>query len=158
MADTSRKVARKALGALLKAALEGTGKLAEAVYDHLPDSFGGVSPVVCVASSGTAPAGRGIGGSGVALNLFYYEIMVFTATPEGALWTDEMAQDTQDDIEAVIRGVVRNNTTNLAWSQLKFSGQGRSTQPGDRSRMLPVKVGGLSYDLESIFVEAQVYD
>jgi hypothetical protein len=158
MASVSRKAARKALGLLLQYALEGEGKLAQKVYDHLPDDFGGASPVVCISSSGTAPGGRGIGGTGIAQSKFFFEVMVFTAAPEGALWTDENAQDAQDDIEAVIRDVIRTNTVNDAWSILRFSGQDRSTQVGERSRMLPVKVGGMPYDLESIFVEAQVYD
>lgn len=52
MTITSRKTARNALVAAITSGMTGAGQL-NAVYDHLPKDFGGLSPVAAV-SSGAA--------------------------------------------------------------------------------------------------------
>ena len=157
MANTSRNIARKALAALLQAALEWVGKLAVTVFDHVPPKFT-ASPVVCVGSLGTAPGGKGLGNQGTSKAVFRFQIMNFVAVGESDTYTAATADDLLDDIEAVVRGVVMANPSNAAWSIMRFAGQQTSTQAGDRTRIVPVKVAGQKYNLEVITVDIEVYD
>jgi hypothetical protein len=157
MTNTSRKVARKALGVLLSAALVGDGKLASAVYDYVPRTFT-ASPVVCVGSLSTAPAGQGLGTIGPAREDFEFQISSFVALAESDTYTASTAEDLLDDIEAVIRGVIRANQTNAAWKIMRFQGQPKSTLPGNKTRIVPVKIGGKQYNLEAITVTMEIYD
>ena len=149
---TSRKTIRKAIGAALKTALEGTGKPAQAVYDHLPILFK-ASPVLCVASSGTKTTRKGIGGT-TGFNLFRFQLMMFQVVPNTANgWNAADAQDAQDDLEMAVRDWVVDNPTNANWKHLRFvNGDGAFTE------IIPVKVGGEEYDLETIEIEVEVYD
>jgi hypothetical protein len=158
MADSSRKIARKHLGSLLKTALEGTGKEAEKVYDHVPAKFT-ASPVVCVGSYYTAAGGRGMGASGVAKAVFRLAIMLFVAVAEGTNYTAADAEDKLDDLEAGARGVVRANpAASGKWDIMRFAGQKTNTDPSLPTRIVPVKVGGLPYNMETIYVDVEVYD
>lgn len=157
MANSSRKIARKALASLLAIPLVGTGLLVSTLYDHVPVTFK-ASPVVCIGSLATAPAGQGIGATGMAKEIFRFQILVFVAVGESDGYTSSNADDLLDDIEAIVRGVIRANPTNAAWNRLRWAGQQSSTQAGQYTKIVPVKVAGEKYNLEVITVEMEVYD
>lgn len=152
MTATSRKTARVALGTLLTNALVGTGKLAQAVYDHPPADIV-ESPVVFVRSSGTQTSRKGIGQTKGFLS-FVMEIMVYVAAAnDDSGWTPAAAANTLDDIEADIRNVILTNPTNAAWAHLK-----PGEMPSQIVRLSASDTGGLPYDVEVIQVECNVYD
>ena len=164
MTNASRKTARKALAGILKTALQtdptvtpADGKLVVTVYDHIPPKFE-ESPVVCIGSVSTAPAGQGLGNTGPAKQTFRYQTLVFVAVGESSTYTASDADDLLDDIEASIRGLIRSNPVNDAWSIIRFAGQQSKTQPGQPTRIVPVKVAGKKYNLEVISVDVEVYD
>jgi hypothetical protein len=99
-----------------------------------------------------------VGNTGPACGRFRFQIMVFVAVGESITYTDAMADDLLDDIEAIVRGVIRSNPTNAAWSILRFAGQESTTQLGDTTRIVPVKIAGKPYNLEIIQVDLEVYD
>lgn len=150
---TSRKDIRVALGADMKTDLEGTGKPAQAVYDYLPAVFK-TSPVLCVVSSGTKTNRMGIGQTNKAKNIFRYELMIFQVTPtEVNGWNASDAQDAQDDLEKAVRDWVVTHQTSVNWKNLRFA-----DNEGEFTEIVPVKLGGEEYELETIVVEVEAYD
>lgn len=141
MITSSRKTLRKAYAALLNTALVGTGKLAQAVYDYQVGDFKGASPVVCVTSAGALRQRLTFQGSTPA---FWLNIHVFVLyATEDASWTEAMAEDAIDDIEAVIAAVNDANQINASWQGI--------TQE-DRSQADSLVIGGLEYRRETFLL------
>ena len=108
----NRKGMRKALGALLSTALVGSGKPAQAVYDHLTYDFLNQSPVVVIAPVSTR---RKIGVVGVTqrdttVNLNIY-VFVAYASVDSNTYTEAESTDLLDDIEKAIADVLIDSTT-----------------------------------------------
>ncbi len=152
MTATSRKVSRKALGALLKTALEGVGKLAQAVYDHAPADFT-QSPVVFVSSKGTNSKRQGMGQT-QGYNKFRLEVYTYVAAANNDPgWTPDVAADALDDIEAVIREVILTNPNNAAWKNIRLFDEFTEV-----IHLSAEQASGIPYDVEVITVEVEVYD
>jgi len=158
MSGVSRTDSQEHLGLLLKNALEGVGKPAEKVFDHLADDFT-ESTVICVATSGSASAIQGIGGT-KGKSRHRYSICIFIAVPEpeNVVWTAKLAQSKLNDMYIGARDVVLANKAAAGhWLNLKFFSE-EGVEYGDFSQIIPVKVAGKDYDMEKIFVECEVFD
>ena len=151
LTSTSRKEARKALGLLLKTALEGG--LAVKVYDHAPADFV-TSPVVFVRSAPAQRQPMGVGGGSATHNRLRLEVGIYVAagsTETG--WKPAEAQDASDDLEAACSQIIAQNRTNAAWITLTLA-----DQPTELLHLLPTEQGGYPYDVEIITVEVETYD
>jgi hypothetical protein len=152
LTHTSRKVARKALGLLLKTALEGASGLAQKVYDHAPADFT-TSPVVCVRSGPALRKRWGIGQT-KSNTKFKLEVLIYVlAGGKAAGWKPENAQDAFDDIEAAVSQIVITNPTNAAWASLTLA-----EQETEVLHLPAPDTGGFPYDVEIITAEVQAYD
>ena len=152
MIATSRKVSRKALAALLTAALVGDDKLAQAVYAYPPASFT-ESPLLFIRSAGTATKRRGIGQT-KAYNRFTLEIVTYIAAANSDPgWTPEASADVFDDIEAAVREVLIVNPTNPAWADLEIPDQMTEVY-----HLSAEQAGGIPFDVEILKVEVKVND
>jgi len=142
---SNRETARDALTTLLQAALVGTGKPAQAVYNYRKADFGGQSPVVTVSSGGsrrqrmTALGGRAT---------FFLQVDIFVLYSDLGTWTEADTEDRLDLIEAAIAGVVDANQSTTSWSALDYA---------DRSTRFAVPLGGIEYAWESIQLSVEVY-
>lgn len=154
---TSRKTVRKAIGAALKVALEGTGKPAQEVYDHLPNRFK-ASPVLCVLSNGTRTIRQGIGNTR-GKNAFRFSLMMYQIVPTDENgWNQTDAQDKQDDLEAATRAWVLANPISAGnWQHLVFA-ESLAGGEGHFTEIVAVKVNGVDYELETIEIEVEAYD
>ena len=138
----SRETARKALAALLEAALVGSGKPAQAVYAYQVGDFAGASPVVVVSSGGSL---REQGSFGPCwddtFSLAIYSFVLYANPDDG--WTESDAEDALDDIEATIADVILENMTSDVWSNLSYE---------DRTETDGVEIGGHEYRRETVRV------
>jgi hypothetical protein len=144
--SNTRQTAREALGALLVTALEGTGKLAQKVYDYWTGNIEGQSPVVVVSSSGVERPRMTAKGHRVVV---YLQVDVYSvyAMADGT-WTEADAEDNLDAIEAEVAAVMSANQVTAAWDALDYA---------ERTRRQIVAVGGTSYAWEAIFLRAEVH-
>jgi len=110
---TDRRDYREDLGALLSPLVSGTGKPAQAFYDHLESDFDGKSPTVCLASEGTTPVPFTVKG-------WRYEhrirILVFVSTDDAGV------DDTLDDCYQAIADGIEANRRTSNWKDLRFNG------------------------------------
>lgn len=136
---TDRKDYREDLGTLLSPLLVGTGKPAQAFYDHTESDFDGRSPVVCLASSGTNPDPMTVIGHRYMHNI---NILVFVARD------DPNADDTLDTCYTTIADAVEGNRKTDNWKDLNFNGP---------SNIVPVVWGGDPYWVEEIPVSVEGY-
>lgn len=142
---TERKAARQALATLLESALTGTGKAAQAVYGYLVGDFAGQSPVVVVASSGTARPQMSKRASSAR---YYVDVYVFVLYSDQGSWSEEDTEDMLDDLEADVAAVVAANRNTSNWAFI---------EQAERSRTDAVLVGGLEYRRETIPLVMEVY-
>jgi len=144
-AGEGRQVARLGLAQLLKEALVST--YAQAVYHYLLADFGGLSPVIVVASQGTQRQAYTAQGTRPTYSL---NIHTFTryAVP-GTTWGEEDAELRMDVLERQI-GAVLETSRGLTpyWKRLDY---------GEMSNCGDVVVGGLDYRHEVIPVIAEVF-
>ena len=124
MSVASRQAAREELGAILTSELT----TAAAVHTDQPASFGGQSPVVVVASAGTAREGgakRTFGGP--IAPTFYLDVYVFVATvvknAAGEDIVNTSADDQLDTLEAGVAQVVADYPKATNWTALSYEGR-----------------------------------
>lgn len=123
-ADTvNRETVRDAFATLLSSALVGTGKPVQAVYNYPYEvSQSQQTPVVCVASSGTARRAIGIGDTRKYDNYFVLEVFTFVRDADTvAGWTEAMVEDRLDLIDKEIADTVLDNRVNANWNDLGFA-------------------------------------
>lgn len=141
MITSSRKLARKHLASLLQAALTGSGKPVQAVYDNQVGDFGGQSPVVVVSSGGSLRERLTYQGQ---KSKYLLDIHVFVLyADEASSWTEAMAEDALDDIEELIQGVINDNQRSTYWESLTMTA---ASETGG------VVIGGKEYRSELIGV------
>lgn len=144
----SRATIRAAIAALLESALVGTGKPAEAVYDHLKPDFGGASPVVAVASAGSNRAAFAGRGPRVEHEL---DIYVFVLRAEAGVeesYSAEEADAALDAIEAKVAEVVAANEETADWHLAQYAGE---------STIITAEIGGEQYWMERIPLRFTLY-
>lgn len=138
MINDSRKTVRKLIAGLLSSALVGTGLPVQACYDYQIGDFGGQSPVVVVSSRGGGYSDLTFQGTNP---VFEYNVHVFVlyATEDGT-WTESNAEDTLDDIEALIRQVLENNKKpTMGWESITLAGMSQTDS---------ITIGGIEYRTE----------
>lgn len=138
---SNRGTVRKAFAALLTTAL---GSLAQATYNYRIGDFGTQNPVVTVSSAGIQRKRATMQGSRATM---YLQVDVFVLYSDLGTWTEDIAEDRIDDIEAAIAGVIDANQANDNWFAL--------TQV-DRSQRVDVEIGGVEYIREVLTVAAEV--
>ena len=123
MSVANRSVARIAVGTALGAVLTD----AQAVYTTQPASFGGLSPVVVVASAGADREGlprRTLGGP--VAPLFYLDVYVFVATViKDGSGNDVLNTDADNQLDAIEAGVAQfvASYRSSAWSAISYDGR-----------------------------------
>ena len=123
MSAASRATVRLAVGTALSSALTS----AQAVYTDQPAAFGGLSPVVVVASNGSDREGapRRTFGGPVAPQ-FYLNVYVFVATAirdgDGNVVVNADADDQLDAIEAQVAQLVASYQSST-WSAISYAGR-----------------------------------
>ena len=142
---SNRETTRDALAALLQTALVGTGKPVQQLYNYRPADFGGQSPVVTVSSAGSRRARLSAQGSQVTM---YFQVDVFVLYNDRASWTEDLAEDRLDLIEATLAEVLDTYQRSAPWEALDYA---------DRSQRIDVVVGGVEYARESLMLSAQVF-
>lgn len=150
----NRETVRDALTTLLSTALTGSGNPVQSVYGYHIAEFGQdgfESPVVLVLSSGSQRERRGLGNQ-VYRSFFRLEILVFVSDAITAeSWTDADVEDRLDLIEQKIANVIAENRSTADWHDLKHV-------PGNLTNIVPAKLGGHSYKMETIPVIVEVHD
>lgn len=114
MSVQSRRAVREEVGAFLTTRLT----TAEHVYTDQPTDFGGLSPVVVVASSGSEREGaakRTFGGP--IAPLFALDVYVFVRA------SATNADDKLDDIEAAVAQFVSDIPTAQTWTAIGYGGR-----------------------------------
>ena len=114
MSVQSRKAVREEVGMLLTTRLTG----AQQVYTDQPSGFGGQSPVVVVASSGSEREGankRTFGGP--IAPLFALDVYVFV------LASATNADDALDDLEAAVAQLVADEPQAQTWTAIGYGGR-----------------------------------
>ncbi len=124
MSVSSRATVRLAIGTALSSVLTS----AQAVYTDQPAAFGGLSPVVVVASAGSmreGPPRRTFGGP--VAPQFYLDVYVFVATAirdgDGNTVVNADADDQLDAIEAAVAQFVAQNPSAATWSAISYEGR-----------------------------------
>lgn len=136
----SRRNIRKIFAGILRSALVGQEKPAAAVYDHQIGDFKGESPVVVVSSAGVKRTRKTFQGS-IAEVFLQIDVFTLYADPEAG-WTEEDAEDTADQIEALIASAVDGNQANRLWDAISYT---------DRTSLGSiVDMGGNEYRRETI--------
>lgn len=117
---TNRETVRDAFATLLETALTGSGNPVQAVYNY-PIGVINETPVVCVASSGTARKAPGVGD---ARWNSYFAIDIYTfvkdADEENG-WTEQEVEDTLDLIDKKIADCIADNRANANWHNITYS-------------------------------------
>ena len=142
----NRETVRDQLATLLAAALVGTGKPAQAVYNYQVGDFEGKSPVVVVTSSGTgrgSPLAYGVTSFRMELHTF-----VLYALEDGT-WTEAQSEDRLDLLEKTIADVLQDANDSGTWMSVQMAGD--SVVDG-------VEIGGDEYRHETIPVLITVQD
>lgn len=156
----NRETARDYLATLLNADLVTTRGYAVAVYGYMKSKLGGLSPVVIVASAGSAREQKGMG-TDKHRNRFRYIVKVLVRDADTAAgWTEQAAEDRLDLLEKTIADVVMNNRSqaqNVAvpWQRLHLE----SFESGEFSRLVFIPdIDGAPYIMEEIPVIAEMHD
>jgi hypothetical protein len=143
---SSRKDCRELLASLLSTALVGTGLPAQIVTDYQLADLSGQSPVVCVSSGRATHPPFTARGRRARVELVV-DVFVLYSDPSGT-YTESVAEDVLDAIEAGIAGVVSANQVNDTWSALDYTG------PTEVSFLI---LGGDSYKTERTTLDVEVY-
>jgi hypothetical protein len=116
----NRETVRDEFAALLGTALVGVGLPVQAVYNY-PIGKIDETPVVCVASSGTARLRAGIGDTRWN-SFFVLEVFTFVRDADTASgWTEAMVEDQLDLIDKKIADCVADNRVNINWNNISYS-------------------------------------
>lgn len=137
---SSRASIRAAFGALITSQLVGDGKLLQAAYDYAPLDFGGASPVVAMASAGSARPKASSGGASARHRIDLF-IFVLRAEAEKGAYTPADADAALDTIEAALADLVAVADDNPAWSSVAYAAE---------STIEPQEIGGASYWMERV--------
>jgi len=123
-ADTcNRETVRDAFAALLNTALVGTGKPVSAVYNYIKGviTIDDPTPIVMVASGGTARQRAGIGDNRWN-SYFVLQVLTFVRDADAASgWTEALVEDTLDLIDKEIADCVADNRNNVNWNNISFT-------------------------------------
>ena len=149
MGARNQETVRDAVAALFEAALVGTGKPVQAVYNYKKGKFSG-SPVLLVTSGPTQRKQGGMG-SQKFFNQFGIMTWVFVADARGDEWTEQMVDDKLDALDAAIADVVAANRNRDEWDYLRHSEEAASIPSG-------VTVDGVLYQMKIIPLTAEVND
>lgn len=147
MSRVNRETVRDALAALLDTALvDGTPKLAQAVYSYQKADWGSLSPVVLVYSDGAArPIATYAGGK----SSLYLAVGVFVAITATGGYTEATAENRLDAIEVKIAETLTANRVNEGvWYFIDYE---------DRSYVEDVSIGGVPYINENIPIRVDVF-
>ena len=148
MTITNRETKRDALVTLLTAGMVGSGKPAQAVYGYLVGDFGGLSPVVVVASSGSEREQRAV--TSRQKNTFYFTVYSFVLYAEnGTDWGEDDCEDRIDLLEKTIAEIISDNRSTTNWAFLEIDG---------RSEVDSVLIAGSEYRREAMSLVMTVYD
>ena len=148
MATENRKTSRKALATLLGAALVGDGKPCSTVFSYRPaiDRIQTITtPFVFVTSASTEDD---IGHSVLQDTTFIHDVHTVVLYSDMNTWQEDDAEDSLDDIEAIVRDVVNANRSATQWAQLEYRGP---TNAAD----VDFDIGGLTYRHEIIRIAAR---
>lgn len=140
----SREAVRDGVTGLLRSALVGSGKPAQAVYGYQVGDFAGQSPVVVVKSGPVERVRRGLGACWHTMATL--QVFVFVAYADEG-WTEANAEDALDSIEALIADVVLANGSTATWHGLTYEGP---TEPGG------IEIGGVEYRREVVRLRCEV--
>lgn len=158
----NRETARDYLATLLNAELVTSKAYAVAVYNYMKSKLGGQSPVVIVASAGSARAHKGMG-TDKHRNKFRYLIKVLVRdadTEANANWTEQAVEDRLDLLEKEIVDVIMDNRStaqnaSVPWVRLHLE----SFETGEFSRLVFIPdIDGEPYIMEEIPVIAELHD
>lgn len=143
MISTNRKDVRTTFAGLLSSALVGAGKPAQVVYGFRKGNIEGQTPVIVVSSLGTRRDQLSF--QGTAPN-YQIQVDVFVLYEDQAAgWTEQNAEDTLDDLDLGIAGVVQANQISAGkWDAITFT---------DWSERTDVSIGGVEYIRESAILE-----
>ena len=148
MAIANRETGRDALTTLLRAALVGDDKPAQAVYGYMVGDFNSQSPVVVIASAGSEPEQRAV--TSRQKNEFYFTVYSFTLyAVAGTDWGEDDTEDRVDLLDKTIRETLLNNRSTATWAEIEFDG---------RSVVDSVLISGVEYRRESTPIRMTVYD
>ena len=150
----TRKEIRKAIGAKLEADLVGESLPAAAFASYSKTDFGGASPAITMASSGSdVPPLTPVGST----DTHYFEINTLIIRPneseKSAGYTESDAEDALDDVYNEIRQWIELNrkdkSTERMWQHVAIAA---------RSNILPiVDDGGRGYYMENIPIVVEVF-
>lgn len=116
----NRETVRDAFSTLLATALVGVGLPVEEVNNY-PKGKIEKSPVISVASGGTARQRAGIGDARWN-NYFVLEVFTFVRDADDANgWTEAEVEDQLDLLDKKIADVVADNRTNANWTNISFT-------------------------------------
>lgn len=151
MTVLNRATVRAAFSAGVAAAVSGTGKPAEIVYDYMPDTLQGQSPVVLVLSRGVRRAIRGMGAKKYD-NQFDLEVHVLVYDGESNPLTPAQREDKVDEIEAAVAEYCVQNQNSATWRALTYT-------PETTTEILVTKFfDGVPYRFEVIPVQVEAPD
>jgi len=122
--STSREAVRDSLRTLLETSLVGAGLPVKTVMGSKASSLEGITPLITVLSDGTERKRMTFGDD---RPLFYLILTTYVQQEEGA-WTNAMAIDALDCIEASIAQVFEDNRCGTAWDALEYNGRSTVTE------------------------------
>jgi len=147
---TNRETVRDALASLLSSALTGTGKPVQAVYNY-PIGKIEETPVVYVASSGTARQRAGVGDARWN-SYFVFEVATFVRDADAANgWTENEVEDQMDLIDKEIADCIADNRVSANWNNISFSLDNESVPA--QSEIYTDVERGYRFELRKIYVQ-----
>ena len=158
MSARNQKLVRKHFVSIVDAALVDSSLLSEkplmAIYDHMPPTFDGDSPVMLVLKDGIQ---RPIAGMGTAKfdNNVHLRCQIFVAAADANIVPPVTAQDVDDlsdDVEAAVADLVAaNQYVQTKWRALRYSEK--------KSLVLDILyVDGSPYKMEEFYLEVEAPD
>jgi len=146
----NRETVRDAFATLLNTALVGVGLPVQAVYNY-PLGVITETPVVCVASSGTARQRAGIGDSRWN-SYFVLEIFTFVRDADAAGgWTEAQVEDQLDLIDKEIADCVADNRVNANWNNISFVMDNESIP--DASEIFTDTERGYKLEMRKVYIQ-----
>lgn len=152
MSTISRKSVRDEIATGLGTALVGTGKPCAAVYNHRPETLGGVSPVVLVLSGPLKRRPKGLGAQKYygEMNL-EIQVLLYRGDQNNPLSDPAAREDAHDDIERLIADWFATHQRGTYYINADYTPE--ATQYGDIEYL-----DGEPYSLEVIPVRADTED
>lgn len=147
MAIKTRKQCREQLGILLDTALTGAGNPAQDVYDYMKSDFQHQSPIVTIGSEGFSAGEQDFDGNWTMT--YYYSVNVFVTRNTASGYTEEDVEDLVDSVmQKTYETLLANRSLADYWNGLAIDG---------RSEIMPAKIGGDPYWMETIPVALTIY-